>query len=867
MLTSIRMRVRTRLMLAFFFLIFATLTLATVSWTTLQDANRALTAFQADALPDISRSLELAERTSNLAAAAPYLTNAASASTLRSESEDLQERTRLVLELADSIPELEGTAPRLQELLSQLEQTVLRLVELTNQRLFLREDLLQFEYDIDSLIDSAQMPDGTENAEILRLAERLQISTKLNSLSQLTRLNQRVRLQYIQMQPTTLGANREWQRAIEKAAIDPGNLFELKRTELILEQQGRFLLSTTRAIADQLSIEVGAFVARTEALANSRSAEVNDQLAQGLTRIALLTALCVIVAVAGIIIVSRLSKNLASVTSLMTRLSRGDRSATAPRVNENDEIGELVTAFGVFRRNAQDIEDMGDSLRQQTKLLETVFSSINDGLSVFDKHNRLRAWNPQYAAMLKLPSAELKPGMPLEAIQQLLPETALDSWSLKGGVLDRDELRLQRQQSAQRFERRFEDGRVVEFRSSPLPEGGFVTLYSDLTERKEIESQLRQAQKMEVLGQLTGGVAHDFNNLLAAVIGNLQLVEMRLEPHNRARSAAERALTAAERGEQLTQRLLAFSRKQRLEPELTTIDELIEGMQDLLEYSVGSNIEIRLDLQAADALCLLDPGQMENSLLNLAINSASAMPNGGTLGLTTRVEQTVNSKLGVRLEVTDSGEGIAPEYLNRVFEPFFTTKKVGEGSGLGLSMVYGFVKQSQGELNIDSEVGKGTRISIWMPVADPLNLENSHAETTDSSVEQKRGRGEGILIVEDDPQVRAMITDMLEELGFSPIPSSGFDEALELLQTRSDIELVFTDINLGERRTGIDLMHQITAHWGEKPVLLTSGLPPEQLTQHFGLDASERVLAKPYSSEALLARLNQALELHQHGES
>jgi len=858
-LNNFSMRVRTRLMLAFFFLIFATLTLATVSWNILQDANRALTAFQADALPDISRSLELAERTSNLAAAAPYLTNAASASTLRSESEDLQERTRLVLELADSIPELEKTAPRLQELLSQLEQTVTRLVELTNQRLFLREDLLQFEYDIDSLVASVQMLDETEGSEILLMAERMQLSTKLNSIGELARLNQRVRMQYLQMDPLLLGQNREWQRTIEHAAIDPGNLFELKRTELILEQQGRFLLSTTRAIADQLSIEVGGFVASAEALANSRSAEVNDQLAQGLTRITLLTALCVIVAIAGIVIVGRLSKNLAAVTSLMTRLSQGNRSASPPRVKENDEIGELVTAFGVFQRNAQEIKEMGDSLRQQTKLLETVFSSINDGLSVFDKHDRLRAWNPQYASMLKLPVSELQPGMPMEAITQLLPEAAQDSWSLKGGVLDRDELRVKRQQTAQRFERRFEDGRIVEFRSSPLPEGGFVTLYSDLTERKEIESQLRQAQKMEVLGQLTGGVAHDFNNLLAAVIGNLQLVEMRLDKADKARGAAERALTAAERGEQLTQRLLAFSRKQRLEPELTIIDELIEGIRDLLEYSVGSKIDIQLDLQAPDALSLLDPGQMENSLLNLAINSASAMPEGGKLVLRTAMKAGPAGDFGVLLDVIDTGSGIAPEFLSRVFEPFFTTKKVGEGSGLGLSMVYGFVKQSDGELHIDSKVGQGTKISIWMPVTDPLEIDERDALSDAPRSTAQRGQGQQILVVEDDPQVRAMITDMLTELGFSPTASADYDSAIGSLESNSDIQLVFTDINLGERRTGIDLMQQIARDWPTTAVVLTSGLPPEQLTESFGLDSTATVLAKPYSKEALLERLNQAL--------
>lgn len=852
-------RVRTRLMVAFFFLIFATLALATVSWTILQDANRALVNFQAEALPDISRSLELAERTSNLAAAAPYLANSASASTLQSESESLQQRTRLVLELAESIPQLENTAPRLRSLLSQLETTVSTLVHLTNQRLFLREDLLEFEYKVVSLIEEASVPDDFKAREILRMAERLQLGSKISSLIELDGLYERFKFQYTQMDPLYLGANPDWREVLETSGIDPNNLFELRRTQLLLEQQSRFLLSSTRAIADQLSIEVARFVTSVETLASERSRAVSLQLDNGLSRIAMLSILCVLVAAAGILVVSQLSQNLGSITGLMTRLAEGDRTARTPVVNERDEIGELVTAFGVFRNNALEIEKITESLRQQTKLLETVFSSINDGLSVFDERDRLRAWNPQYAAMLKLPIQRLKPGMSLEEVQLLLPEKARHSWSLQGGELDRDQLRLMRQQRVQRFERRFEDGRVVEFRSSPLPEGGFVTLYSDLTERKEIESQLRQAQKMDVLGQLTGGVAHDFNNLLAAVIGNLQLVEMRLDKDAKARPAAERALAAAEKGEQVTQRLLAFSRKQRLEPEVTIVDELIEGVQDLFEYSVGGKIEIKLDLNTPDALILIDPGQLENALLNLAINSASAMSEGGVVILRTFEALNPAGRSGIVLEVQDTGSGIAPENLSRVFEPFFTTKKVGEGSGLGLSMVYGFVKQSQGEVDIESQLGQGTRVRIWLPMADPL-LDDTHSMNIDHVSElYKAGQGQRILVVEDDPLVRVMVQDMLQTLGFSPQCVSSFVEAMQIVERQSDIDLVFTDINLGERRTGIDLNRAIRRLNPNLPVLLTSGLPEDQLMRQFGMQEEIQMLAKPYSRETLLVSINRSL--------
>jgi len=859
------MRVRTRLMLAFVFFIFATLVLAVVSWNILQDANRTLNSFQAEILPDISRSLEIAERTSSLAAAAPYLANAASASTLRSESEDLQERTRLVLALAESTPELENTAPRLRDLLSQLENTVTRLVDLTSQRLFLREDLLQFEYDVINLIEEASVPDDFKAREILRMAERLQLGAKISSLSELNGLYQRFKFQYVQMDPLYLGANPRWKDILEQSGIDPGNLFELRRQQLILEQQSRFLLSSTRAIAEQLSLEVASFVTHVGGQADERASDVSRQLNSGLSRIGLFTILCVVVAGAGISVVIRLSQNLGLVTRVMTRLAEGDSAARMPKIIERDEIGELVEAFDVFRGNALEMQKISESLRQQTKLLETVFSSINDGLSVFDENDKLRAWNPQYAAMLKLPADRLKPGLSMEEVQALLPEAARDSWSLQGGVLDRDELRLKRQLASQRFERRFEDGRIVEFRSSPLPEGGFVTLYSDLTERKEIESQLRQAQKMEVLGQLTGGVAHDFNNLLAAVIGNLQLVEMRLEPDAKARPAAERALTAAERGEQVTQRLLAFSRKQRLEPEVTIVDELIEGVQDLLEYSVGAKVDLKLELSTPDCLILIDPAQLENALLNLAINSASAMAEGGLLSMRTRLSKSSNGVQGVLLEVEDTGVGIPPEYLSRVFEPFFTTKRVGEGSGLGLSMVYGFVKQSHGEVDIESVVGKGTRVSIWLPLTDPLLLDVPDTEVEDNAL-YHLGEGELLLVVEDDPQVRVMVVDMLESLGFNTRVASSYDEALLALKGEEPISLVFTDINLGERRTGVDLQKQIKEQFVDLPVLLTSGLPVVQLEQQFGLQSGAALLTKPYTRDSLLAAINNRLGKAKQGD-
>ncbi|WP_432698139.1 PAS-domain containing protein [Marinobacterium sp. YM272] len=846
------MRVRSRLLIAFCILLAATLVIALVGWSGLDNTGRALNEFEQQALPDISRSLELAERTANLAAVAPYVAGASSPSLLQVESQNLRDRINSVLALADEIPQLDTAAPRLQALLYQLEQAVNDLVALTREQLFLREDLRQLEFKLSLLSDryGGSADRSPVAAALVRESERLTLAAQIGSPDELARTETRYRaaLDALRMMPDASGIAADLDQIV---AIGEGDasLFRLRRQQLELGQHSAFLLASTRAISEQLSTEVGLFVGHVEERVAQQSRRVGIAVTSGKSGILLITLLCVVVVLGGIWVVRRLARDLGAVTRLMTRLAGGDTDQQTPAIGRHDEIGDLARAFQVFRENAVEITRISQSLREQGRLLETVFKNINDGLSVFDADGRLLAWNPRYAEMLNLPAEQLKPGLALEEIQALLPEEARSSWGLNGVALDRDTINNLRRQRVQRFERHFADGRVVEFHSSPLPGGGFVTLYSDLTERKAIEAQLRQSQKMEVLGQLTGGVAHDFNNLLAAIIGNLQLLETRLEPDSRAARNAARALAAAERGGGLTQRLLAFARKQRLQPETIPVDRLVEEMRDLIEYSVGGDIEIRFDLQADDWLINVDPGQLENALLNLAINSASAMSEGGRLSFSTRHEtDPVSGEESVLIQVADTGCGISEAHLGRVFEPFFTTKEVGEGSGLGLSMVYGFVKQSRGDIRIDSQVGEGTQIDIVLPRSQP-DCPASAAESEGSPL--LLGAGERILLLEDDQPVRDMALDMLESLGYRVDVCKTVEEAQAALQSPTVYALVFSDINLGTSVNGLQFARFVAEVDPGLPVLLTSGLPPEQLSQRYGLGETQFVLKKPYHREAL----------------
>jgi len=854
-----RLRARTRLLLAFTVLSSAAMVLALVGWLGLSNTDDALQAFEQQALPDISRSLELAERTANLAAVAPYVASASSPFMLEGLSRTLEDKIATVLALAKEIPQLDASAPNLQALLEQLERTVDELIDLTRQQLFIREDIRQYEYQLRVLGERLQADSPAGSAVRLgglRLIDLLNSAAYSQSGEELDASRQQFQRQLAE-QPLAPG----WAAELQRIGNGDGSLFQLRQQQLGLRERGAFLLASTRAISEQLSGEVKRFVDQVQGRIAAQSRRVGVAVASGKTGILVITLLCGVVALGGVLMVGDLVTNLGAVTGVMSRLAAGDKLQQTPAVDRHDEIGDLARAFQIFRENAVEIDRISHDLQEQSRLLETVFNSINDGLSVFDREGKLVAWNPQYLSILALPGEQLRPGMSIDQVHGLLSKEAQESWALDGMALDKDEINQLRQRQAQRFERHFANGRVVEFRSSPMPEGGFVTLYSDLTERKAIEAQLRQSQKMEVVGQLTGGVAHDFNNLLAAMFGNLQLLEALLPADGKALVYTRRALAAAERGSNLTQRLLAFSRKQHLTPESTAVDALIEGMQDLLEYSVGSTIDIQLDLDAQPWIVHVDPGQLENALLNLAINSSAAMPEGGTLRLTTRrlrgvaLNQTPCD--AVQIAVADTGCGIDEAHLRRVFEPFFTTKEVGEGSGLGLSMVYGFVKQSEGDIQVHSILGQGTCIEILLPRA--VAASEPAPPPVRAAAAEQLGAGQWVLLVEDDPQVRTSAAELLAQLHYQVVVTAAADEALAVLHQRDDIALVFTDINLGTAVNGLQLAAQIRQQWPQLPVLLTSGLSSGQLSERYAMADEQPVLAKPYRREQLAAALSAAL--------
>jgi len=395
--------------------------------------------------------------------------------------------------------------------------------------------------------------------------------------------------------------------------------------------------------------------------------------------------------------------------------------------------------------------------------------------------------------------------------------------------------------------------------------GCFMVL-SDVTELKMLEARLYQAEKMQAVGQLTGGVAHDFNNLLGVILGNLQLIERDVsEDAGIARKLAT-AMRAAMRGADLTKRLLSFARRQVLEPVIIDVGQQLHQFAELIQRTLGDTVEMRLDMAPDLWPVKVDQGQLENAILNLVINSRDAMPNGGCLTVSARNVQPdaaffrahADLEAGdyVDISVTDTGQGIPPQVLSRVFEPFFTTKEAGKGSGLGLSMVHGFVKQSGGTVLVHSELGKGTRVGIILPRAI-----DEQTQLSDTLAQRALPGGtETILVVEDDTDLRATTSLALQCLGYTVLEASNGDTAIQLLHETPQIDMLFTDVIMPGVILGPELAARARLIKPGIRVLLTTGYQGDPLLAKAGSLTQEAMIAKPYRNEELALKLRALLD-------
>ncbi len=500
--------------------------------------------------------------------------------------------------------------------------------------------------------------------------------------------------------------------------------------------------------------------------------------------------------------------------------------------------------------------------------LSSAIESISEGFILYDQDDTFVMCNDRFKDFYPRMRDVLVPGTKLEDLARLAFERGVDTDSTEDGAQWVSLEHAQRQRGRSLHEQQLRDGRWLLCSMRRTAGGYTVGIRTDITEIKQTADDLRHAQKMEAIGQLTGGVAHDFKNLLAVVMGNLELLYAHTESDETLGKFVERAIAASKRGADLTDRLLAFSRKQPLRPVPIIIDQLVHDMQELLERTLGREIEIEFTVSTGLWPCEVDPGQLENTILNLSLNARDAMPHGGKLSIAisnANLECTEAAGLEsltpgryVLLAISDSGTGMAAEVMEQAFDPFFTTKEVGKGSGLGLSMIYGFVKQSGGQVRILSKIGEGTTVKIYLPRSSTDAVAIPNAEVR--AIIDTTAQGETVLVLEDDADVRAVTVGFLDQLGYQVLEAGCAETALEQIEQDQKIDMLVADIILPGDKDGRDLADKARGLLPSLKVLYISGFTKDAMVHHGRLEGHEHLLAKPFSHEEFGVKIRQILD-------
>jgi signal transduction histidine kinase/CheY-like chemotaxis protein len=573
------------------------------------------------------------------------------------------------------------------------------------------------------------------------------------------------------------------------------------------------------------------------------------------------------------------TKTMTSIEQTLTSITAEEQALLTERLKETDSRGDWVrglalagTAIAILAllwaarllNNAYTRSHRAeDEQRTLASRLRASLDSLSQGVGVFGPAHRLRHWNECFQVLLDLPPAMVRAEIPYAAFVDHLTtgdESLLETeQQIEHGPRNDGEPIV--------YERRHPDGRQLEIRRTPTPEGGFVLTVSDMTKRAQSEAVLREAQKMQAIGQLTGGIAHDFNNLLTVIMGNLELARAKMDPASPLVAHIERSLWAAQRGGTLTSQLLAFARKQPLAPAPIDLSTGLPELVPLLRRTLGEHIDVRFVDSAGLWPAMADPAQLESAVLNLALNARDAMPGGGrlTIELANKVLDADYARAHVEVvpgdyvmvAVSDTGHGMTPDIAARVFEPFFTTKTEGRGTGLGLAMVFGFVKQSGGHVKVYSEPNEGTSVKLYLPRAMGGALPNVQRSGVPTDLPHGSAT---ILVVEDEAGVREIAVAILRSLGYRVLEAPDGDEGLLVFGAHAgEIDMLLTDVVLPGKIRGREMAERIAAIRPEVKVLFMSGYTENSIVHHGRLDDGVQLLGKPFKREQLARKVAEIL--------
>ncbi|KIS44489.1 ATP-binding protein [Kosakonia radicincitans] len=771
---------------------------------------------QQQTLDDMTGSMNLARDTASVATAAVRLSQVVGALEYQGEAERLK-ATQSALQhslsqlarapLAQQEPQLVAQITRRSH---ELQQSVTEMLQRGQQRHLERNALLSSLYQNQSYLrhlqeltarEASNIPDNRLLAEMDRLIiAAIQTPSPRPTIQQISDIMGQLPLRAAS--PTVDFILPDFSAELRK--LGPLSL-RLEESDLAIS----WSMFHIKALVALLNSDINQYVAQVAQASELRTAQSHQEMRSIILFISVFALLAlVITGFAGWYIYRNLGSNLTAISRAMSRLARGEQDVSVPALQRRDELGELARAFNVFARNTASLEHTSKLLKEKSTQLETTFHAMRDGFALFDNRGCLVVWNPQYPLLLGLTAEALQRGQHYQSLLQQVSD-------LPGHVQENLARPLPKPQ-----ELRLADNRTIELRFSPVPGRGMVNVVLDRTERKGLEEALLHSQKMKAVGQLTGGLAHDFNNLLAVIIGSLELVT----PGSPDAPRISRALKAAERGALLTQRLLAFSRKQSLHPHAVEMQPLLENLGELMRHSLPGTLTLEIEAQSPAWPAWIDVGQLENAIINLVMNARDAMEGeSGTIKIRTWNQRVTRSdgrrQDMVALEVIDRGCGMSQEVKAQVFEPFFTTKQTGSGSGLGLSMVYGFVRQSGGRVEIESAPGQGTTVRLQLPRATVQAVESREpdaAQARDSSDTL-------ILVLEDEADVRQTLCEQLHELGYLTLEAETGEQALQLLAASTEIGALVSDLMLPGALSGAEVIHQARLHHPHLPMLLISG--------------------------------------------
>lgn len=837
------------------------------------NAGRLLREMQENTLSEMNSGMEVGVKTAKVATFAISLTQVVGAMEYQSESDRLKLALKAQKASIDemAVSPLASRQPALiaqiQQRASELQQSVQQLLDTTRARHLDRHNLLSLLYQAQSQLDligsmpADHWPSRGDQARLNTLITMaLPIPASPVVLEQLA------------------AERNDWQWLAQRADNER-RPYLLQLTEILkpvhaLDQTLKdrdlaiaYHTFRVRALVGMLDASISQYVQLVADSASQRATHTQRELSASTGTVEVFALLALfITGLAGRYIYLNLGVHLTAIADAMTRLAQGERTVHVPALKRKDELGDLARAFNVFAQNAAALEKVTRLLREKSGQLETTFLSIRDGFALFAADGTLVVSNPQYGQLLQI--GDIAPGSHFnDVLARLRTHPTLHDEPEIRAFGDHHDL-------AQSIELALPGEQFVELHLTRLPNQGIASMVLDRTMRKSLETKLIHDQKMKAVGHLTGGIAHDFNNLLAVILGNLDLLqESGLGERTRVR--IERAHKAAERGALLIQRLLAFSRKQALRPQAVDLELLVANLRELMEHSLPDSLQLTYEAAPHLRRAWIDANQLENCLMNLVVNARDAMEGRhGRISLRL-FNQTVARSGGiieemVSIEVMDQGCGMTPELAARVFEPFFTTKPAGKGSGLGLSMVYGFIRQSGGRVQIESEPGRGTCIRLQLPWASQepqlvvidtpphtpsQPLVHGDASQRESEPPQVAGEPPLIVVLEDQADVRQTLCDYLHNLGFITLDSASAADVIGWVQQLESVHLLISDIALPGQMSGIDVANLAREQRPALPVLLVSGhdFSEQAARLHYPL------LMKPYDQNDLLCQINQLL--------